>query len=151
VKAILLSPAMVDVYAKVLGEHLRGLLTLSAHRRCLPFLQDQEHEPFTVPAPWPWVVILGDDPKEPAPALGPDGFHTGSVAALLQAASDVTMISCEIKQEIYDRAAGLASVGLSSVIIETRQKYEVAWHNFSELHAPGKMRLRALVDQVRRA
>ena len=149
--AILLSPEMVDIYARIMGEHLRGLLTMSAHRRCLPFLQDQERKPFTVPAPRPWVVIIGDDPAEPATSLGPEGFHTGSVASLLQAAFDVTLISCEIMPEIYDRAAGLAAVGRSSVIIETRQEHEDAWTAFSEIHARGKMKFRALVDPARRS
>lgn len=139
------SPAMVDVFAGALGVHMRSLLTLAANRKCLLGLQDQEQVPFTVPAGRPWVVVIGDDPADPETSMGPHGFHTGSLAALLGAATDVTIIACEIIPELYERQAVLAAGGFSGVIIETRPQHADAWMAFVAIVAPGKLRMAALL------
>ena len=139
------TPAMVSVFAGGLGNHMRPLLALAAHRKCLLALQDQERAPFTVPSARPWVVIIGDDPADPETSLGPQGFHTGSLAALMRAATDVTINASEIIPELYERQAVLAAEGVSGVIIETRPQHADAWMAFVAIVAPGKMRMAALL------
>lgn len=140
------TPDMVRFFGGGMGEHMVPLLTEAAHHRCSLALQDQGLTPFTVPTAGTWVVIIGDDPQEPATSLGPHGFHTGSLAALLRAAADHSLISCEIKPQLYRRQARFASWGFSGVIIETRVEHEAAWMAFLAVVAPGKLRTTALVD-----
>lgn len=148
---ILSSADMVGILSRVLGPHMAPLLLEAAHQRCGLFLQDQEPAPFAVPAMRPWVVVIGDDPAMPATSLGPRGFHAGSLASLLRAAADVSLISCEIKPEIYERQAVLAVAGFSGVIVETRAEHEDAWLAFLAIVAPGKVRNVALVGSEWRA
>lgn len=150
---ILLEPGMVGTFTRVFGDHMRPLLEAAAHFRCGLFLQDQTRVPTSPPA-WDegaWVVVIGDDPEMPEASMGPSGFHAGSLASLLRAAADVSLISCEIKPEIYERQAVLAVAGFSGVIVETRAEHEDAWLAFLAIVAPGKVRNVALVGSEWRA
>lgn len=148
-----LFPALnaIDFHTRQLGDHMRPLVTMAAHRRGLLGLQDQDRDPFTVPAPRPWVIIIGDDPPEPAMSLGPLGFDGDSVAALLRTASDASLIAGEIIPDRYRWAAERAKDGLSSVIIETRAEHQWAWLAFADIKAPGKLSFLGLADPSWRA
>lgn len=145
------APWMVAVLGQSLGRHMLSLLSLAAKRPGSLALLDQDPDGFGVPTAPGWVVVVGDDPSEPEPALGPAGFHSASLAALLEAADDVSLISCEVKPEIYERASALAAIGLSSIVIETRPAQELMWVAFVEARAPGKLRTIARIDPNRGA
>ncbi|WHQ68625.1 hypothetical protein [Methylorubrum extorquens] len=145
------APGAVSLHTRALGNHMRPLLTMAARRQGLLALQDQDRTPFTVPEPRPWVVIIGDDPPTPASSLGPLGFDRDSVAALLRAASEVTLIAGDIISAKYSQAAEFGARGLSTVIIETRPEHQWAWIHFAQLVAPRKLGFVGLAAPARRA
>lgn len=139
------TPGMVPVFAGGMGGHMLPLLRVASERRCDLGLLDQGCKAFTLPTGRAWVVIIGDDPAEPEVSFGPRGFHRPSVRALLKHADDVSLISCEIIPMVYERAAALAAIGLSSVIIETRPVHDPAWTRHVHRAAGRKLRTTARV------
>lgn len=134
------TPDMVPFFARGMGSHLVPLLDMAAHKRCHFASLDQRRPDFGLRLDKPLVVIIGDDPSEPQKSLGPPAFHRESVKALFEHAFDLSLISCEIIPDFYVRAAALASIGFSSVIIETRSRHDPAWTRFANRYGPGKLR-----------
>lgn len=95
----------------------------------------QGNRAFAIPqSDRPMVAIIGDDTSH---ALGPSGFHSKSVAQLLEWAECAVVIACAPSPLLYGAAAVLAGwQQLRTVIVETRPAQEQAWILFVETANP---------------
>lgn len=143
----------LDTLLADLGEPATGLLALAARYDCIVGRQDQDLAPFTMQTGHglPWVAIIRDDPWPRRTSMGPDGFHAGSMVALLRAAFAVSLVVCEVETGNFNASAALALTRRSSVIIETDTDQEGSWVAFVEAVAKGKLFSGDLAEIVARS
>jgi hypothetical protein len=74
-----------------------------------------------------FAVMLGDDPSEPAPSLGPTAFDPALLNDLALACSAAIVVAGHADPGLYASAAMIAIAGVSVILVETRPEHDLAW------------------------
>lgn len=78
--------------------------------------------------PAPWIIHIGDDPRPPKPALGPNGFAADRLYRMLDAACCAIVVAGPPWPYLYIGAADIAAKARATVLlIDTRPEHEIAW------------------------
>lgn len=115
--------------------HLRPILSAVREFGSGLLLCGQGAGPFAVPRRRPLICIVGDDTDR---ALGPAGFHRGSLRRLIRSADRGMLISSAPELQLYEAAALAAYLtGGTIIVVETRLEQEIPWLEFMQRASPG--------------